>query len=101
MSILGTKCSSLTLLGDLATVIETKENAVKTNQNRLFGWTGQDWRRRSDHSDLGRTKNYVFYGQSPYFLTFGQTSDSQVEVLLKWSDQSWDPSATLAGGQEQ
>ena len=50
----------------------------------------------SDHSYLGQTKSLVIYGKSPIFLSSGCTSNCQIQVLSKWSDQSCTPSAILA-----
>ena len=54
----------------------------------------QGRRKRSDHSDLGRTKILPFAVKVLYFQNFGRTNNCLVEVFLKWSDQSWTPSAT-------
>ena len=49
-------------------------------------------RSRSDHSDLGRTKNLSFMVKALYFQGSGRTNNCQIEVLFKWSDQSCTPS---------
>ena len=53
----------------------------------------QGLRKRSEHSDLGRTKILPFAVKVLYFQNFGPTSNCLVEVFLKWSDQSRTPSA--------
>ena len=56
----------------------------------------QNRRKRYDHSDLGRTKNFAIWVRVLHFKSFGWTNNCQVDVLLKWSDQSCTLSAVLA-----
>ena len=49
-------------------------------------------RKRFDHFDVGRTKNFPFAVNVLYVQNYGRTNNCIVEVFLKWSDQSGTPS---------
>ena len=70
-------------------------------------WGGslvQGRRSRTDQPNLGQTKNHFIYGQSLVFSEnnfvsiIGRTNNCQIEVLLKWLDESCTPSASLVVG---
>ena len=65
----------------------------RTHHFRNIRVSGQGWQKRSNHSDLGRTKNFPFAVKVLNIQQFGQTNNCLVEVFLKWSDQSYTPSA--------
>ena len=59
----------------------------KNNMRHLQGW-----RSRSDHPTLVRPKMLSFTVKALYFQSSGMTSNYQIEVLFKWSEQFCTPS---------